>query len=345
MADKTEVSHFEEAPVRLSKRARYGKHLRKWWWAYLIGFICIVVLVVPLIILVGIPNLAQSKINSAKFNLDGITITKTREQTMTIALNASMGIGSTAGLKASIAQFPIELYLADLEPHTTFLSLDLPTMKAASHINVNITQDIKLQDMEAFTTFCAWLLGMETLSIGMRGKTSIRVKGVSRNFGISFKKAITLKGLNQFKGLNVTETSISLQPDENGDNLHGRVDIPNPSILTVEVGILSFIPFLNGTDLGTAFVDNLTLYPGINNVSMRANISQAPVLAAVSVEPTCETGLLPLQLQAKGAENAGENLPYLTNALAGANFSVAINIRETFERDLNMTLSCASSEG
>ncbi|KAH7165888.1 hypothetical protein EDB81DRAFT_918008 [Dactylonectria macrodidyma] len=344
MADKAEVSQFEEVPVKLSKRTRCRKHLRKWWWAYLIGLICIIVLVVPLLILVAIPNIAQSKINSAKFNIDGIIITKTREQTMTIALNASMRVGSTAGLKASIAQFPIELYLADLEPHTTFLSLDLPTMKAASHVNVNITQDVTLSDMETFTTFCAWLLGMETLSIGMRGKTSIRVKGISRNYGVSFKKALTLKGLNQFKGLNVTETSISLQPDENGDNLHGQVDIPNPSILTVEVGILSFNPFLNGTKLGTASVDNLTLYPGINNVSMRANISQAPVLAVVSTEPTCETGLLPLQLQVQGAENGGENLPYFTNALAGANLSVAIDVRETFERDLNMTLSCASSD-
>lgn len=142
----------------------------------------------------AIPKLAQSKINSAKFHIDGITITKTRTKTMTVALNASMGVTGTAGLKATIAQFPAELYLADLEPYTTFLALDFPKTSASSHINLNITQDIEIQNMEAFTTFAAWLLGKETLNLGMRGKTSIRVRGISRNYGISFKKSIELKG-------------------------------------------------------------------------------------------------------------------------------------------------------
>lgn len=46
---------------------------------------------------------------------------------------------------------------------------------------------------------------------------------------------LTLIGVNQFKGLDVTDTSISLQPDEKGDNFHGWVNIPNPSILEVEI--------------------------------------------------------------------------------------------------------------
>ncbi|KAH8733707.1 hypothetical protein BGZ61DRAFT_565787 [Ilyonectria robusta] len=341
MSDKVEVAQYEEAPVKLGKRRGCTRHLKKFWWAYLVGLVCITVLVVPLILLVAIPKLAQSKINSAKFHIDGITITKTRTKTMTVALNASMGVTGTAGLKATIAKFPAELYLADLEPYTTFLTLDFPKTSASSHINLNITQDIEIQNMEAFTTFAAWLLGKETLNLGMRGKTSIRVRGISRNYGISFKKSIELKGVNQFKGLDVTDTSISLQPDEKGDNFHGWVNIPNPSILEVEIGTLSFIPFVDGVNLGTASVDGLTLYPGINNVSMRANISQVPVLAAVTKKPTCKTGLLPFQLQVKSAVNDGENLPYFTNALAGANLTVDIDIGETLEKDLNMTLSCS----
>ncbi|KAF7550055.1 hypothetical protein G7Z17_g5970 [Cylindrodendrum hubeiense] len=234
MSDKVEVTQYEEIPVKLGKRKRCLLHLRKFWWAYLIGLICVIVLVVPLLLLVGIPNLAQDKINSAKFHIDGIIITKTRGETMTVALNASMAV-SGAGIKATIAEFPAELYLADLEPHTPFLSLNFPKTSASSHINLNITQDVKIPDMQAFTTFAAWLLGKETLNLGIRGKSSIRVRGISRSYGISFKKTIELKGVNQFKGIEVTDTSISLQPDKKGDNFHGWVNIPNPSILTVEI--------------------------------------------------------------------------------------------------------------
>merc|ERR1712000_630808 len=65
MSTKDEtVTHDVRAPgsgTRPSKKRRCGAHCKKFWWAYLIAFCCIVVLVVCLVIFVGVPNIAQDK--------------------------------------------------------------------------------------------------------------------------------------------------------------------------------------------------------------------------------------------------------------------------------------------
>ncbi len=70
----------------------------------------------------------------------------------------------------------------------------------------------------------------------------------------------------------------------------------------------------------------MTLRPGLNNFSMRAEISQLPVLSAISEKPYCETGVLPFELRGKTVVNHGQPLPYFATALAAANQSVPINL-------------------
>lgn len=42
-------------------------------------------------------------------------------------------------------------------------------------------------------------------------------------------------GLNKLKGFNVTEFDILLQPGSDGANMVGKVFIPNPSVMTLEM--------------------------------------------------------------------------------------------------------------
>jgi hypothetical protein len=44
-----------------------------------------------------------------------------------------------------------------------------------------------------------------------------------------------MAGLNGFKGLNVTDATISASPDALGDNFHGWIDVPNASILVIDI--------------------------------------------------------------------------------------------------------------
>jgi hypothetical protein len=125
-----------------------------------------------------------------------------------------------------------------------------------------------------------------------------------------------IPGLNGFKGLVVTSANITIQGDSLGDNFHGYVDIPNPSILTLEIGNATFANLLNGTKIGTLFIDDMFLYPGVNNLSVRANITQAPVISAITTLPYCKTGIVPFELLGESVINKGQPLPYFATALS-----------------------------
>ncbi|KAL0938809.1 uncharacterized protein CTRU02_205419 [Colletotrichum truncatum] len=343
MRDKNDISHSENALGGVNsggsgKRKSCMRHCAKFWWAYLIGFIAAVVLIVCLIIFVAVPKIAQKKLDHAELVVDGITVSNTTPDTYTMSINSTLK--SDGQVKATIAPFSGVMYLEDLEPHTPFVTINFPETKSVKLQTVNISQPIKIEDMAAFTTFNTWFQNNETVRVTIKGDTNIQVSGISRKYDVTFKNTVTLKGLNGFKGLNVTDNTISITPDERGDNFKGHVSIPNHSVFTLEIGNTSFSNLLNGNDIGTVFIDNLILHPGINNVSMHANISQAPVLAAMATRPSCENGLIPFSLRGKDVTSGGQRLSYFADALASGTVITEINIGASLKKSLNLTIPC-----
>ncbi|RSL40071.1 hypothetical protein CEP53_013618, partial [Fusarium sp. AF-6] len=152
-----------------------------------------------------------------------------------MAFNSTIRVSGTGGIKASIDPFTAAMYLQDVEPHTPFAYIDILKTAAKSLATVNITQDIKIPNREAFTVFSGWWLGKKSIAITMEGKTAFKVNGISKHFGVSFAKTLDLQAINGFKGLEVTSATMSVKSDARGDILHGWVNIPNPSVITADI--------------------------------------------------------------------------------------------------------------
>lgn len=338
--DKPSTTQVEayDAP---KKRGCLG-HLKKFWWAYLIGFIIVVVVVVCLIIFVAIPKIAQQKIDAASLSIEGIVVTNTQSQNFTMAINST--IRTDGSVKAVIAGFVGEMYLEDLLPHTPFAAISFPETTSDALQTVNVSQFIPITNMAAFTTFNTWLLHNTTLRVTVAGNTNIQVHGISKNYPVTFSKTIEMPGLQNFDGSNVTDSTISLEADKNGDNFRGFVTIPNRSLVTFEIGNVTFDSYLLGEYVGVSYLDNVVLVPGgPNNFSMHSNISQAPVLNAVQLKPYCEqSGELPFQLTGKAVVNHGQPLTYYSDALGSGNVTMQIPIGYDLKKDLNITLPCKS---
>lgn len=281
-----------------------------------------------LVIFVGIPKIAQSKIDDAELHIDGIIVSNTEPEKYNMAVNSS--ITTDGSVHADIEGFTGVMYLEDLEPHEPFASIDFPATTSAKYTEVNVSQSVEVTNMEAFTTFNTWLLANETLKLTIEGDTKVRVKGISRGFGVTFKKTVDLKGLNGFHGLEVTSANIDIAAIKN--NFNGTVNIPNASILTIDIGNATFVNNFKGEEIGTVYMDNLVLYPGINNVTMRADVEQAPVLSAVTTEPHCEDGVVPFDLRGKDVQKNGERLDYFADALASLETTVDIGLKDAFAR-------------
>ncbi|KAH8160346.1 hypothetical protein CIB48_g7908 [Xylaria polymorpha] len=295
-------------------------HFKRFWWVYLLVLLLVAtVVVVPTVLLVAVPKLAQQRLDAAKLTIDGITVTNTQTGSILMGINST--INADDSVHATIDAFEGTMYLADVDPPA-----------------VNVSQEIQISDLDAFTTFNKALLSKESVNVQVKGDTHIHVSGISRAYPVTFDKTVNLKGLNNFNGLSVSDPSISALSSKN--NFNATVHIPNPSVLTLDIGNTTFTNYFNGQNVGQTHINNLVLYPGDNAFPSSSDIKQLPIINALTQEPFCELmGKLPFELQGKDVVNNGQVLPYFRDALAASNQSVTIDIGEAAKK-IGLPVQC-----
>lgn len=193
--------------------------------------------------------------NAAHLEIQGVNILQTESNAYHMEINST--IKTDGSIKANIDAFEGEMYLEDYEPHTAFASLLFPKTNANKHQVVNVSQEIKITDMTAFTRFNVWFHNNETVRITINGRTKVKPHGLNRKYGVTFKKTLIINGLNNFNGTEVTDGHISLENDDNGRNFNGTANIPNNSVFTHPFREM----FLSPTSLATK-----TLVPCISKI-------------------------------------------------------------------------------
>ncbi|KAL2136177.1 hypothetical protein VTI74DRAFT_5230 [Chaetomium olivicolor] len=344
--DKTVVTQTED----VSKPRRRGclGHCARFWWAYLALIVVIVVVVVPVVLLVGVPKIAQQKLDDAELILDGIVVTNTQTKSMVMDIDTT--IKTDGSVHATIEGFPGVMYLEDYEPHTPFANIDFPETTSDALQVVNVTQNLVINDEEALTRFNTWLIANESLRVTVEGNTNVHVKGISRSYGVTFKKTITMPGLKMLDGTVVNQTRAATNKDARNNNFWGTTYIPNRSLVAFELGNVTFYNYLFDKEIGTVYIDNLTLRPGeANEFQMRATIEDlGAVLAALGQKPYCEgkdKGILPLMIRGKEVVNNGQSLPYFANALAAHNQTIMVDIGTPIKKATGLDIPCGGLGG
>lgn len=221
-----------ENPGHQTKKAKLVRHLKRYWWVHAIIIILVAALAILLTIFVGVKNIAQSKINDATLDVLGISCTGTHTNTFTLGINTTLKSGTT---KATVEAFQGVMYLEDEPSHTPFVTINFPETQNQPFQTVNISQPVNITDIPALTTFNTWLLTNESLRVTVLGYPNVVVPGISRKYGVTFKKTLTMPGLNGFAGMSVFNSSISISNFTDGTNFHSTVTIPNKSLVTFEI--------------------------------------------------------------------------------------------------------------
>ncbi|KAI1213987.1 uncharacterized protein F4807DRAFT_207939 [Annulohypoxylon truncatum] len=312
-------------------------HCKRLWWLYvLIILVIAVVVVVPCVILVVVPRMAQNKLDEARLTIDGISVTKVQTNSLNMAINST--ITTDGSTHATIDGFEGTMYLADANPPLAFAKINFPETTSDAHQTVDISQEIPISDQNAFTTFNEQLIQRESVNVLVKGDTHVHVRGISRAYSVTFSKTVSLKGLDDFKDLSVTNPHVSLAQ---ADNFNATAHIPNPSSLTLDVGNTTFHTYLNGSEIGTSYILNMVLHPGTNDFFIWADINNTAVLNALTKRPTCErNGTLTFELSGKNVTNLGQPIPYFANSLAASNMSVDIPIGQAIKSDIGISVGC-----
>ncbi|KOS16817.1 hypothetical protein ESCO_004776 [Escovopsis weberi] len=339
MSDKQSSAQVENGS-KPQKRGCCG-FFKRFWWAILLVLIAIIVLVVCIIIFVAVPKIAQQKVNQAKLEIQGVRLAQASANRFRVDINST--ITTDGKIKGDIDAFPGILYLTDAGDEVPFMNVSFPPTTADKFQTVNISQEVEIGDHDAFNRFTTYFFDNETLRVSLEGRTKVKAHGLSKKFGVDFKKTVELKGLNAFKGTTVSGGSILIKP-ENGANFKAVSHIPNPSVFSLDIGNTTFASNIDGNDIGNLTIQNLFIVPGNNDFPVTANLNQAKIINLVTGPKYCETGDVPVNLQGNSVLNNGEHLRYYELALASESQTVNMNIAAIIKSSLNVTIACLGSK-
>ncbi|KAI1376353.1 hypothetical protein F4677DRAFT_89314 [Hypoxylon crocopeplum] len=335
-AAKEGSENVEHATYGRTGRKSSKRHCRRFWWVYMLVILVVVVVVVLCVILVAVPRMAQSKLDEATLSIDGIIITNVQTNSLNMAINST--ITTDGSTHATIDSFEGTMYLADVNPPLAFARINFPETTSDALQTVNVSQQIPISDQNAFTTFNTYLIQRESVSVLINGDTYVHVSGISRAYSVTFSKTVSLKGLNGFRGLDVTNPHVNIQQS---NNFNATAHIPNPSVLTLDIGNTTFRTYFNNTEIGTSYIQNMVLRPGTNDFFIWADINQTAVIDGLTQRPSCErNGTLTFELAGRDVTNAGQPISYFASALAAVNQSVDIPIGQAVRDDIGLPVGC-----
>ena len=304
--------------------ARVKSHLKRFWWAHLIFFVvCTLVIVLPLVY-VGFPRIAQDKINASTLTVTSIILTNPSTNSFHLLQNTT--VGNPSAYHPRLDAFNASLALED---NPLYAYVELPALHATETAVSIVDQDVKITNADAFNDYNVAVLNQEEVTVNVKGRTGLH-EGKLPKTDVDYDKTAAFKGLNKFTGFNVTSFSIKLEPEADGTNMIGEVYIPNPSILTLTMGNVTFnntIPATKSqpaTFIGTSTINDLVLGPGNNTVPMRSVINQTLVIEALAT--TYKTGILPVDIVGVSSVYDGQHLPYYEKALQSLTQHISLDV-------------------
>ncbi|KAJ5266503.1 hypothetical protein N7478_009311 [Penicillium angulare] len=312
-----------DVPVKQSFGARVGRHYKKWWWAHLIIFVIVFLVVALPVIYVAYPNIAQHDVSASTLTVDSMILSDPTPDGF--HLSQVQTIGSHSTYHPKIYAFDAAVSLAGAA--SAFATVRVPTVKSKDGVKVDVSQDVDLSNTAAFGGFSTAIMLNEEIEMNIYGKPKLQ-QGSLPKVTVTYNKTVTMKGLNKLKGFDVVEFQI-LTNATTSRNMNGTVYIPNPSVLTLYMGNVTLNLAVNGTTMGQTYLENLVLKPGNNTVPMSATVQELQIANALILGgDTYKDGVMPFQITGNSSVYNGKELPYFTEALKSNNLTVNLNVTE-----------------
>ncbi|KAI9757284.1 MAG: hypothetical protein M1835_000660 [Candelina submexicana] len=300
--------------------SRVKAHYKKFWWLHLLILIAVTLIIVLPLVYVAYPKIAQDGVNDSRLEIQSMSLTNPTTDSFDLELKTV--VRSDNRYHPHLDAFNASLYLnnADGKP---FSYIQIPAVHATEEALSTSNQTVKIADLSSqFADYASVVLAREQYNLIVKGRTDLHEMRFPTTT-VDYNKQVTLRGLNGLKGFNVTSFQILVKPEPDGANMLGKVYIPNPSIMTLEMGNVTLSLSTNSLPIGTSLLPNLILKPGNNTLDMRSTVNQSLVLSSLKL---FKDGMVPVDIVGNSSIYNGQHLPYYEKALRANKQSITLDV-------------------
>ncbi|KAF0444857.1 hypothetical protein F8M41_003280 [Gigaspora margarita] len=270
---------------------------KRFWAIYITVNLILLAIFIPLFIFAIFPAIAQSAINGSTLNVNHLSLTNIREDSVTIS---SEGKVINAGPFSSTIFFddPISMIYKDQE--MAQVNFDTISTSGGNADIILSPRDLRITNKDVFGNFSLNSFIQDSIKMRFKGSARVKAIGITKS-NLLLDKEVTLIGASNFP--NVSVKSLEITEDSQGIAITHVVELNNTSIFDVDMGRYGVIVSYNGSDIANMTIEHFNLQPGVQNISMSGyairpnNFQDASSLGAVMTAYLTNN---PIVTQAKG---------------------------------------------
>jgi len=328
--EQIESREVYSEPKKSGFLGKTKRHCARFWWVHLIIF-CISFLIIALcLVYVGMPKIAQSNVDDS--SLEFTTFKFLAPSMKTVTLTQEGILHNPAKFTPTLDSFLADSYLVT---NGTFgsaplIRVQMPKIHATHPTSIagTVDQQVPIVDIDQLTAFATAVIAQEYVETALVGKTDLHL-GALPTVKINYNSTSKYKGLNGLAGFNVTDVRINAGKTD-GPNLVGNAFIPNPSVMTIEMGNVTLqLRTAEQGVVGTTNIENFTIVPGDNVLPMTGTLNQTLILGSLT------GGFATLLIKGTEVINAaGEHLTYYEKALGAHELTLKMNVQQVIADSL-----------
>lgn len=288
----------------------------------MIFFVCSTLIIVLCLIYVAFPHISQNGIDDSTLEIQSLTLSDPTPESFHLEQTSIVGNDNNYHPRLDAFNVSLSVDGPEIKPYAY---VELPAIHATTKATSYVNQTVKITDLDAFMSYNNITLNNEEVKVAIRGRTALHEMKFPTTT-VNYNKIVTLKGLNNFHGFNVTSFEIKLAAEPDGTNMIGTVSIPNLSVMTLTFGNVTFNNYVQGDFIGTSLLNDLVLRPGNNTIPMRSIVNQTLVIEKIVSD--FKDGLLPIDIVGNSSVYNGKHLPYFEKALQSSEQHITLNVGE-----------------
>ncbi|KAI9442265.1 hypothetical protein H4582DRAFT_1809416 [Lactarius indigo] len=218
--------------------------------------------------------IAQHVVDASTLNVDRVGIAQPSNTSFSLRLDGWVAHAGIFSAQIIFTQ-PLRVSWVNGTEEIPIGQFSLEPLKAKKkRAYLNQTTEFSVTDQEAFGRFTQYMITASNFTWRLRSdQLNARALKFPVSKGLSYKKDLTLKGINSFEG-NVVLKEFQLPSDspEGGINFISVNTLTNPSPFQLNLGTVVFNLFYDNVYLGQGIGTDTTIAPGSNDITLRGRL-------------------------------------------------------------------------
>ncbi|KAJ9388412.1 hypothetical protein DTO063F5_2743 [Paecilomyces variotii] len=309
-----------------AKGKKIKRHFRRFWFCYVLLAIILAAILLPILFVFIVPAIAQDVLDKSKLVITEAHIMQPRPDSVVLTMLSALNL---AGFSVYMDAMTLGLFVPQVGP-SPFVNLYLPATKVHGNTTLGVSnQFTPIINHTGWQAFVDNAVNLDVGVVGMEGKSTVHMGKLHAN--LNMYKEVPSNALNQFKGFAIEDSRLLLPPEADGTNLLANASLPNPSVMTLEIGNTTLNLLSGDLVIGNATINDLVIRPGNNSAPVRGFLDLHKIIQNLSSilqtqRSAIQNGYIELTSIGTGVTYEGVTVPYYEKVLKNLTLKAQVPI-------------------